>query len=153
MKELIGKTVKQIFVSDDQQLIKFVTNNADIIYYADGDCCSETWFADILFGYKFFDTEIESVEALDVPEWVTHMANKDGRGRQEEDEVYGFQLKTVCKQQGIYSSRASWCDIIFRNSSNGYYGGSCEYLDPNNSWGKEKIVEAVWEEITEDWKA
>jgi len=54
MKELVGKTVKELYVNEDQSLLKFVTDQGEVIYQTEADCCSETWFADIIFGHKFF---------------------------------------------------------------------------------------------------
>lgn len=49
-------------------------------------------------------------------------------------QIYGFKIVTTI---GI-------CDIIFRNSSNGYYGGWC-FLS------KSKIKDGIL--ITDDWSA
>lgn len=147
MKELIGKTVKQLFVNEDQSFLKFVTGDADMIYYAEGDCCSESWFADILFGGWWRRCKlgkVVEVSDIEMPSIVDKMAEKDGRTRQEFDQVYGYVVKF---EMGSL-------EIIYRNSSNGYYGGSCEYIkDTERHWYKEKLEDAVWTEITEDWSA
>lgn len=148
MKELIGKEIHAIFVSQDQEMLKFVTSQGEMVYVTEADCCSETWFADIIFNGrrgKFFGSSVVSVNDLEVPEWLNRLINKDGRTRQEEDEVYGFQIK-VASDYGL--------DIIFRNSSNGYYGGSCSLMDDfETKWNKEKLEDVVWTQITEDWQA
>ena len=146
MKELTGKNIKQMFVNEDQSLLKFTVDDGEefLIYEAVGDCCSETWFADIIFGWKFFGSKITDVVELEVPEWLNNLFSRDGRGRQEYDQVYGFQLK----------ASDSHCDVIFRNSSNGYYGGWCELMtNLESQWSKEKLERAVWTEIKTDWQA
>jgi len=108
MKELIGKTIIGLRVNDDQSILTFDHHDGtNTSYETDGDCCSETWFADItgvcaLLGGTVIDTENVAMESID-----------DGRTRQEEDQFYGVKLKT---DKGLV-------DIVFRNSSNGYYGG------------------------------
>jgi hypothetical protein len=156
MKELIGKKISKLFVNEDQSLLKFETDTGDMVYYASGDCCSESWFADILIGYKFFESEagVEEVERLVVPDWVNILVNNDRRNRQEFDSVYGFKITkdTTRKFTGKPDMH-----IIFRNSSNGYYGGECYLIQDSdvhqNAWAEAKIKEAVWTQITEDWRA
>lgn len=143
MKELLGKTVEEMYVNQDQSLLKFVTDEGVYIYETEADCCSETWFADINFGYRFFNREITSQVELDIPEWLNTLLTNDGRTRQDCDQVYGYQL---------VANRVT-CDIIFRNSSNGYYGGSCGLMDTTNKYSIKQLNEAVWTQITEDWKA
>lgn len=153
MKELVGKTIKEMYVNEDQSLLKFVTDKGDVIYETEGDCCSETWFADIIFGYQWFNKPITSVTELEVPEWVNKMASKDGRTRQEYDEVYGYQVVADVPNRSMHGSNNASCDIIFRNSSNGYYCGSCGLMDQDSKWSKEKLEKAEWTQITEDWQA
>lgn len=153
MKELIGHTIKEIWVNEDQSILKFVTDQGELCYNAVGDCCSESWFADILFSYNFFkDSKVESVEEIQIPDFIDKLANKDGRTRQEYDQVYGFKI-TLEKSSSYRYGPGESCDIIFRNSSNGYYGGWCESMKLDNKWNKEKYDESDWSQITEDWRA
>jgi hypothetical protein len=148
MEHLVGKTISSIQVNQDQQLLKFTTNTGEeIIYEAVGDCCSSTWFADIIFygGRYAFPFSVTKVEEIEVPRFVNRMADKDGRGRQEYEEVYGYN---------IVASKAISIQIVYRNSSNGYYGGWCELFETLNSKHAQKILdECVWTNITEDWSA
>lgn len=61
----------------------------------------------------------------------------DGRTRQECDEAYGYKIFTDKGQ----------ADIIFRNSSNGYYGGSLNGVEIDID------IPATAKEITGDWSA
>ena len=47
MKELIGKKITGLRINEDQSVLAFDTDQGVIAYDAWGDCCSETWFADI----------------------------------------------------------------------------------------------------------
>lgn len=155
MQELLGRTVREMFVNEDQSLLKFTLDDGEesLIYETTGDCCSETWFADIIFGYKFFGSKVTEVNELEVPEWLNKLVTRDGRTRQEYDEVYGFQIKCANTNSSVYGSNASECDIVFRNSSNGYYGGWCGLMDQDSKWSREKLADAEWTKITEDWQA
>lgn len=138
MKELIGKKIDKVYVSEGEHLLKFVSGADEIIYYAEGDCCSESWFADIsgvdcLFGATV--SAVEEMEYIDAQE-------VDNITRQEFDRIYGIKLYT---NKGI-------TDIVFRNSSNGYYGGWCNIL--GNKERETKLVsESKFVEITDDWLA
>jgi hypothetical protein len=139
LKVLVGQKIRAIYVKeakgDGEDAIAFVTDRGTFAFDTDSDCCSETWFADItspqavLNGYC-----ITSVTAMEFPEHDDR--EPDPRSRQEYDEVMGFEIKTW---KGV-------CQIIYRNSSNGYYGGSLEpcYV-PDNIEG--------WTQITTDWRA
>lgn len=153
MKELVGKVVKEMYVNEDQSLLKFVTDSGEVVYITEADCCSETWFADIIFGHTFFGKVVSEVTELEVPDWVSVLLTKDGRTRQEYDQVYGYQIVCANTSDYRFGSNSSNCDIIFRNSSNGYYGGSCELVDETSTYQKKHIQESVWTQITEDWQA
>lgn len=131
MKELIGLKVLRIFVNEGEDQLLFVTDKGNICYTTYSECCSETWFADIIGTDNLIWSIVKDVEMMDLPEI------KDGRTRQDEDSFYGVKIKT----------QAGLTDIIYRNSSNGYYGGYLEKAVLNA-----KILPDM-KEITDDWSA
>lgn len=159
MKELVGKLVTGVYVSDDQHFMKFnIKDEQPIIYYADGDCCSETWFADIIVEYGFYREnrneyllQVVECEELDIPEWLHAVIENDGRGRQESETVYGFKLK-FNDLAWNYRKTASMT-IVFRNSSNGHYSGSVEMVDQENRYYQAQLEEVEWVEITNNWRS
>jgi hypothetical protein len=130
MQELTGKTITALRVNEDQSILAFGhPDGSGAAYLAYGDCCSETWFADItgvtaLIGGTVAEAAEVEMQAVD-----------DGRTRQDEDEFYGVKLRT---EKGI-------ADIVYRNSSNGYYGGSI------GLW--EGDLPGNMASITDDWHA
>lgn len=140
MKELENKTLISIAVNQDQSVIRFETDEGFIHYKTDADCCSETWFADILFSQRrwILPRKVVSVEELEMPMWAERLIANDGRTRQEYDEVYGYRITT---ESGLI-------EIIYRNSSNGYYGGSCYFLPLDKIRSRE-----VFTFVNEDWSA
>lgn len=159
MKELVGKLVTNVYVSDDDYYMKFdIKDEQPIIYKAYGDCCSETWFADILVGYRFpeedrkkYPLEVLSCENLDIPEWLQEVIVADGRGRQESDTVYGFKL--TFKDHAWRSVVEHDLTIVFRNSSNGYYGGEVILADQQNKYTKEALEDVEWVKIDSNWRS
>ena len=133
MKELEGKIIKQIFIDkDEQHYILFKTDAGNIVYHADADCCSESWFYHILGFDNLINHKVVSVEEID-----TGDAPEDGRCRQEYDDLYCIKIKT----------EKGHADIEFRNSSNGYYGG---WLELHSTDGK--LPEGVkFKKITDDY--
>lgn len=109
MASLVGKTIREILVSDDDSTLVLATDQGDVILVAEGDCCSECWFADLLGVPALLGHPILKVEGIDLPDYNTN----DGRGRQDVDSVYSYKFTTA----------RGHADLIFRNSSNGYYGG------------------------------
>jgi len=134
MKELIGKTIKQVLIGEDESMIAFVTDTGNIYFQTTEDCCSETWFSDILNIINILGTEVISAEAIELSDYNV----EDGRTRQESDEAYGYRV----------SSAKGETTFIFRNSSNGYYGGGlAHYTRPVRS------LEDFKEITVDDWKA
>lgn len=131
MKQLIGTKIEKIELSKDgQYYLQFTTDKGIRLFGTEGDCCSESWFADIIGTNNLLGATVAAVEEVEMPNYNT----EDGRCRQEVDSVYGYKLTTS----------KGYADIIFRNSSNGYYGGSLTYE------GSMPSTEEM-EEITQDY--
>ena len=111
MQELTNKRITGVYIGAHESSIKFtLEGSADpIVFDCGGDCCSETWFSEILNVDALVGHVVMSVETLNLPH------HEDGNGRQEYDRFYGYGIATD----------AGHCTIVFRNSSNGYYGGDC----------------------------
>ena len=132
LQELVGRTVLAVAAEEPgEHFLRLTTDDGDRFVTAIGDCCSETWFADI----TGFDALIGS-PVLSVDQPALEDRPNDGRGRQEEDAYYGITITTAKGR----------CDIVYRNSSNGYYGGWCSY-------GKTCTEKVDWAPITSDWSA
>lgn len=131
MKELIGSRVFEIRMDPQHEAILFGTNKGVFRYRCDADCCSETWIE-----------SLENVDALlrgDVRE-VVELEEVSAPGtRQESDVIYGFKINT---NKGTFK-------LIFRNSSNGYYGGSLEFV-PGSTYPHEFDGLLFTEEVTKD---
>ncbi len=133
---LVGNKIVKLGVSEDQATLLVqtlaqgeYTRSYAIETYA--DCCSETWFADITGFDALIDSPVLGIEEPD--DWRV----EDDRTRQDRDIAYGIKIRT---EKGI-------CDIVYRNSSSGYYSGA-----------REKIKELEYnpfavEEIKDDWQA
>lgn len=108
LKDLVDRKVLKLFVGPREHSVYFELDNGKILCAdTEADCCSETWFADIVGVQSLIGGEVRSVENLEVPD------GDDSRTRQEYDRFYGFKITTVYGH----------CDFIYRNSSNGYYSG------------------------------
>lgn len=109
LSELIGRTLTGADIdADEQHYLILHTDQGDVVLSAEGDCCSESWFYEVtglsdLYGHVI--TGGETREAEDATDGIT---------RQESDQIYGLALE---------AAGAGRADVVFRNSSNGYYGG------------------------------
>jgi hypothetical protein len=137
---LTGRTITGLAVGPHESYLVLHTNQGDLTWGTDSDCCSETWFADVvgfdnLVGHPIL-TASESFE--NDPE--------DGRSRQDYDSVGIVSLTTD----------AGEAEVRWRNSSNGYYGGSIFLVgSDNHGWYHTEKPSAgdVVTEITGDWEA
>ena len=119
---LIGHRVMELRVSQGEGAIAFLLDNGQTaVWRTEGDCCSESWWADG-FSLNALEGVVEEVHELGLPD------PDDGRTRQEVDVAYGFQIVT----------NRGKAQLVFRNSSNGYYGG----------WASEELAER---ESVEGW--
>lgn len=129
---LVGQTVKGLWLNEDTTHLNIkVSDGRWFRYELSADCCSESWWYRIrgvryLLGETVCAVAEGRLEGVDV---------QDGLGRQEVDEAYEFTLLT----------KAGACEVCFRNSSNGYYGGWIEVLRDRG-----QPVE-MGKPITSDW--
>jgi hypothetical protein len=130
LENLIGKTVTGIFVSPCRTYLFFDTSDGAVGYEVDGDCCSKSWFADLLGVDALLGGMVARFEPIALPQ--------DGqeRTRQEVDAVYGY---TIVTDNG-------YATLAFRCSSNGYYGG---WMHPAQPEARNRCSE----QITDDWSA
>lgn len=131
MKELIGKKITGLRINEDQRVLAVDTDRGVIAYNVWEECCSETWFADITGVGALLGGTVQTVDEVNMDGYNV----EDGRTRQEYDEAYGVKLTTD----------KGYADIVFRNSSNGYYGGSIELLKGD--------LPAGMTAIEDDWHA
>lgn len=106
MDELKGRAIKSARINPDKTLLVFDTDEGEIAYYAEGDCCSESWFNHVTGAEYLAGSTVKEVETSDV----------DGQlagTRQEADQVAFVTMPTSI----------GYTTFEFRNSSNGYYGG------------------------------
>jgi hypothetical protein len=138
MEELIGKEIAGLFVSVGEEILIFKhPDGTQTNYIAYGECCSETWFADIVGVEALLGQVVMTSEIIEMSE--EDQSPDDDRCRQEYDSAYGIKLTTA----------KGYTDIIFRNSSNGYYGGCIEHHKEIPSHLSFTRVQ----EITQDWQA
>lgn len=135
MQELKGRVVKRVLVGPAEHVLVFETDQGPISYETYGDCCSETWFADIVGVKELIGATVKDVEDIPLHEnCLFEEYSQDGRSRQESDAFYGVRLITTRGDT----------NIIYRNSSNGYYGGSIS-ASTQRAGDDFKVIEDDWQ--------
>lgn len=121
MKELVGETVKEVWINDDSTAMVFKTESGkELCYYTWGDCCSESWFSSVTGFGNLIGREVKNVtERVE----ITGLPSE----RQEEDKLYGYLIEVPNPNYSFYFP--DYCEIEFRNASNGYYGGECVFMN------------------------
>lgn len=117
LQDLVGRKVNKIFLNSTY--LKFVTDKGDLVYGVDGDCCSVSYFYDF-YGVKNLleNGIVKEIKTVELDPTDLKIKNKNDF---DSISVYGYQITTESKDYGDVTSVFS-----FRNSSNGYYGGSIE---------------------------
>lgn len=122
---LAGHRIDKIYVGGDA--MAFVTDAGVWRYDLAADCCSETWMADVVGFDKVAGKTIVRVE----DELPAGYSVEDGRCRQESDDAYGIKL---------VADDGSVAFVVYRNSSNGYYGGWVTKAEDGNLYGLAEVA-------------
>lgn len=118
---LIDKTIQGIDIGPEEAALRFRIMGGDsVVWETEGDCCSESWWADGFSLNQLRGSTVKEVNTIEMPQLPAdggggYVKGTDERTRQEYDEVYGIEVVTT---KGA-------AKLVFRNSSNGYYGGWC----------------------------
>lgn len=111
---LIGKTVRAVYLAADGGAIRFDLDDGEsLVVRADGDCCSHSWIEEIQGVEQLIGSPVVSVEGVSMPDKA---GNRYGH-YEEEMQYYGCKITTG----------KGYALIDYRNSSNGYYGGSLSW--------------------------
>lgn len=133
---LVGKTLTGIKIASDREALLFETSDGNAIVKTDADCCSHTWIEHIELPALGFPATVLSVEDLDLP------GSDDNHPEHDCLQVYG------CK---IVTDRGEII-IDYRNSSNGYYGGSLSWPDDDYFYGGvygQNVSNEDWKEVSD----
>ena len=107
---LLNKTILSVTMSDDKQVMTFVTMSGPVVVRAEGDCCSGSWFESIDDPAALLGT-VRDVEEIPMPDL----------GDQPDHDVMQYYGLKITTERG----RAV---IDYRTDSNGYYGGYLEVV-------------------------
>lgn len=129
-KAIVGKTILSVWMDGNDELL-FETDAGVVAYMLDGDCCSVSYFADLCGVAALIGGKVAKLEPMEVTSPYLERTLADTRD--ESVQPYGYKITTDKGQ----------CDVIFRNASNGYYGGSMENSARTDLLGATKI-EADW---------
>jgi len=127
IKEYIGKTIKE-FKFGEKKLEFSFSDGVELVLYAQGDCCSESWFEGIYGEYALSPGSVlTSMEFVDLQR-ITKPNKEDEHFDDDCVRLYGVKIMTS----------VGYADIDMRNSSNGYYGGFITVnVDDQCSWDNE----------------
>ncbi len=114
MEKLIGKEVKSLFMNPEKTRLQFVCKDDEVITFdIESDCCSVGWIEHITGVDDIRRGKVNQVEDIALGEVIPT--------RQEVDKLYGVKIMTGDSWGEFY--------LEFRNSSNGYYGSSIQYIE------------------------
>lgn len=136
-KCLDEKTITGVELSEDKEAIRFLIDGGDpIVARCDADCCSHTWIEHVELPALGFPAKVLAIADLDLP-------GVPDPSEYEVIQVYGLKITT---DKG---------DLIieYRNSSNGYYGGSLAWPDDSYFYGGvygQNISNEKWQPLVSD---
>lgn len=129
----VGKTINALKIAADKQALLFQCSDGEHIVRVDGDCCSHTWIEHIELPALGFPALVTAVEHLSLDK-----ETKDNDG--DCIAFYGCKIST---DRGEIV-------IDYRNSSNGYYGGSICWPDETYYYGGvfgQNVSKNEWQDI------
>jgi hypothetical protein len=138
MRDLVGHQVTEVWWSDE--IITFVTPEGVATFEVEGDCCSHSYFHDLIGLDKLLAGPVVSVNQVDLGDTDATCAvcERDGY-KGDSVAVYGVQIVTQHPVWGEVTTALS-----FRNDSNGYYGGWLYRA------GTDAVIEHRQERLTAD---
>ena len=112
---LLGRIITLAKISENQDTMTFKTDVGDVEWYVEGDCCSSSVLTDLKLGPVMLK-KIVRVEDVEAPtdEVLNPSTLSQQQSLQEYESIYGVRLVAEDGSQGY---------VIYRNYSNGYYGG------------------------------
>lgn len=116
---IVGKTITALEIAEDKEALRFVLADGECIVRCDADCCSHTWIEHIELPALGFPAIVIAVDDLDLDR------APDDDGDYTVVKFYGCKVTT---DRGEIV-------IDYRNSSNGYYGGSLSWPDDEYFYG------------------
>lgn len=130
LQRLVGKSIAKIQM-DESELI-FTTKDGEVYgYTVEGDCCSSSYFHDFIGVAKLLSgNPIVSASSVSLD-----LKADEEVDRYDVIECYGYEIVTNDPKWGELTSVFS-----FRNSSNGYYGGSM-YPEDSPNLNTQEITE------------
>lgn len=108
---LVGCLIKEVNLTHNKEKINFKLEDITLKYNCVGDCCSTSWIESIDDMENMINSKILSIEMLEL-ETIKNHPEYDSLKRLD------YLIKT---------SKGD-TRLEFRNSSNGYYGGSLEFV-------------------------
>lgn len=123
-KLLIGKTVRAAFINEDRTTIRLEMND-DAAFELDcfAECCSDTWIEHVNGAESLAGRMITKVEHKELGAVIPT--------RQQFDQLYSTTIMADLRPGERYSA-VTGCQIEYRNSSNGYYGGAIHIRPASN---------------------
>ena len=134
---LVGKTITGLKLAADKEAMLFETTDGPIVAKVDGDCCSHSWIEGVELPALGFPCVVVSMGDLEMPNGAPTKTDF----YEEEMTYYGYKIVT---DRGEIV-------IDYRNSSNGYYGGSIHWPDDgyyNGGVHGQNVSKNEWQDIS-----
>jgi hypothetical protein len=132
--EFIGSTITGVKIADDKQAMLLQTDRGDVVVLVDGDCCSHSWIENVDLPALGLPAKVISHEWVAMPDL----------GTPDEDECIAYYGHKIVTDRGAFL-------IDYRNSSNGYYGGSIHWPWDDYYYGGvhgQNVSKENWKDVT-----
>lgn len=132
---LLNKKIVKMQIASDKEALLFVTDDGQqLIVRVDADCCSYTWIESVELPALGFPFTVIACDDLDM--------NKEPLENEEYECLQFYGAKITTDKGDLV--------IDYRNSSNGYYGGSIVWPGENYFYGGvygQNVSNEKWEDI------
>lgn len=132
---LLNKKIVKMQIASDKEALLFVTDDGQqLIVRVDAKCCSYTWIESVELPALGFPFTVIACDDLDM--------NKEPLENEEYECLQFYGAKITTDKGDLV--------IDYRNSSNGYYGGSIVWPGENYFYGGvygQNVPDEKWEDI------
>jgi hypothetical protein len=136
-KLIKGKTISAIRMNIHNLIIEF--GDEYISLEVDGECCSVSEFYDFYGVNNIINKKIIDFQDIALDPTDLKASRQPGDYGNHDIKVYGYKI--VCKPNDDFFETSNVAVFSFRNTSNGYYGGSLCYSAASPESSNLKLIE------------
>lgn len=137
--DLVGETVKAVYLSEDKTIVKLVCEGNKTIYgITEAECCSETWIEEIMEVDDLLNERILAIENDFIGDGIAVITNLINMLKDKQEDPYD----RISNYSFNFKTKKGVTRLIYRNGNNGYYGGAIYFYKQLDKYNTKLVQES-----------